>query len=185
VVVDAGSRLDLKDSTLFDASATIYLVTQFGVSELRNSNRLISQFFSSRGRRLQIVLNRFGKQGLGFDEKELTKALTRPAQWKIPNDPAIAARLRTSASQRAQKSSPLWIVIRRMARKACGLPESDGRESLQSLAIPQDPSRDDRTVKILLGGAHSVNRLKAVVEEFAESRELTFAIYTCIRRIVS
>jgi pilus assembly protein CpaE len=133
VVVDAGSRLDLKDSTLFDASATIYLVTQFGVSELRNSNRLISQFFSSRGRRLQIVLNRFGKQGLGFDEKELTKALTRPAQWKIPNDPAIARQIEDIGSQRAQKSSPLWIVIRRMARKACGLPESDGKRKPFSL----------------------------------------------------
>jgi pilus assembly protein CpaE len=133
VVVDAGSRLDLKDSTLFDASATIYLVTQFGVSELRNSNRLISQFFATRGRRLQIVLNRFGTQGLGFDEEQITKALTRPAQWKIPNDPGVARQIEDVASSRAQKSSPLWFVIRKMARKACGLPDGDEKKKSFSL----------------------------------------------------
>jgi pilus assembly protein CpaE len=133
VVVDAGSRLDLKDTTLFDASATIYLVTQFGVSELRNSNRLISQFFSTRGRKLQIVLNRFGKQALGFDEEKITKALTRPAQWKIPNDPSLAHQIEDAGSPRAQKSSQLWIVIRKMARKACGLPENDDKKKTFSL----------------------------------------------------
>jgi pilus assembly protein CpaE len=133
VVVDAGSRLDLKDSTLFEASATIYLVTQFGVSELRNSNRLISQFFAARGRRLQIVLNRFGQQSLGFDEEQITKALTRPAQWKIPNDPGVARQIEDTSSARAQKTSPLWIVIRKMARKACGLPESDDKKKSFSL----------------------------------------------------
>jgi pilus assembly protein CpaE len=133
VVVDAGSRLDLKDSTLFDASATIYLVTQFGVSELRNSNRLISQFFSTRGRKLQIVLNRFGTQSLGFDEEQITKALTRPAQWKIPNDSAVARQIEDTASARSQKSSPLWIVLRKMARKACGLPLNDDKKKPFSL----------------------------------------------------
>ena len=65
VVVDAGSRLDLKDSALFDESATIYLITQVGVSELRNANRLISQFFAARGHELQIVLNRYTPQRSG------------------------------------------------------------------------------------------------------------------------
>jgi len=133
VVVDAGCRLDLKDSALFDVSATIYVVTQFGVSELRNSNRIITQFFATRGRRLQIVLNRFGAQGLGFDEAQITKALTRPAQWKIPNEPAISRQIEDIASPRAQKGSALWAVLHRMARKACGLPESDDKKKSFSL----------------------------------------------------
>jgi pilus assembly protein CpaE len=133
VVVDAGSRVDLKDTTLFDPASTIYLVTQFGVSELRNSNRMISQFFATRGRRLQIVLNRFAKQGLGFDEEKITKALTRPAQWKVPDDLALTVQLKEAAPAVTQKGSSGWNVLRKMARKTCGLPESDEKKKSFSL----------------------------------------------------
>jgi len=44
VVVDAGSRIDLKDSSLFDENANIYLISQVGISELRNANRMVTQF---------------------------------------------------------------------------------------------------------------------------------------------
>ena len=133
VVVDAGCRLDLKDTTLFDATATIYLVTQFGVPELRNSNRLITQFFTARGRRLQIILNRFGRMGLSFDEAQLTKALTRPAQWKVPNDLSLINQFDDVSSPRVQKSSPVWAVLRQMARKACGLPDEEEKKKAFSL----------------------------------------------------
>ena len=43
VVVDIGTRMDLKETVLFDESAWQYLVTQVGVSELRNANRLITR----------------------------------------------------------------------------------------------------------------------------------------------
>ena len=128
VVIDAGCRLDLKDTTLFDASSTIYLVTQFGVSELRNSNRLISQFFATRGRKLQIVLNRYTPRSLLFGEEHITKALTRAAQWKIPNDYASARRIRNNATSLASEDSPIPNAIRRMARKACGLPEEEEKK---------------------------------------------------------
>ena len=59
VIVDAGSRIDLMGTDLFKKASTIYLVTQAGISELRNSNRLISQFFNEGGPKLEIVLNRF------------------------------------------------------------------------------------------------------------------------------
>ena len=42
VVVDAGSSLGATSKALFDGAATVYLVTQVSISELRNSNRLIS-----------------------------------------------------------------------------------------------------------------------------------------------
>jgi len=124
VVVDAGSRLDLKDSALFDASAIIYLVTQVGISELRNANRLVTRFFASRDGNLQIVLNRYTPRALLFDETHITKALTRPAQWRIPDDFASARRTRNTATPLALEDSPISIAIRQMARKACGLPES-------------------------------------------------------------
>jgi pilus assembly protein CpaE len=123
VVVDAGCRLDLKDSDLFDISATTYLVAQVSVSELRNANRLITQFFATKGRKLQIILNRFIPRNLFFHEEDITKALTRPAQWRIPNDSASARRTRNTSSSFAMEDSPIPIAIRKMARKACGLPE--------------------------------------------------------------
>ena len=46
VIVDVGSRIDVAAKVLFEDASTIYLVTQTGISELRNSNRLISQFFA-------------------------------------------------------------------------------------------------------------------------------------------
>ncbi len=133
IVVDAGSRLDLRGSSLFEDSATIYLVTQVGVSELRNANRLISQFFSTRGRRLQIVLNRYIPRSLGLDESHLAKALTRPAQWRIPDDYADARRTRNTAIPLALGDSPISKAIRQMARSACGLPAVQKKKKRFSL----------------------------------------------------
>jgi len=128
IVVDAGSRLDLMESALFDESSSIYLVTQVGVSELRNANRLISQFFSARGRTLQIVLNRFIPHSMGVNEKQIAKALTRPAKWRIPDDFADARRPRNTATPLALKDSPISRAIRQMARTACGLPANQSRK---------------------------------------------------------
>jgi pilus assembly protein CpaE len=124
VVVDFGSRLDLKDSALFSDSANIYLITQVGVSELRNANRLITHFFVNRGRDLQIVLNRYIPHSLGLDDKHIAKALTRPAQWTIPDDYATARRTRNTANPIVLEDSPISRAITKMARTACGLPES-------------------------------------------------------------
>jgi pilus assembly protein CpaE len=121
VVVDAGSRLDMRESSLFNDAATIYLVTQVGVSELRNANRLISHFFFARGRTLQIVVNRYIPGDLGLDEKDIAKALTRPIQWRIPDDYADARRTRNTATPLALGDSPISVAIRQMARTACGL----------------------------------------------------------------
>jgi pilus assembly protein CpaE len=133
VIVDVGSRIDLMDSSLFDESSTIYLVTQVGVSELRNANRFISQYFAMRGRSLQIVLNRYTASMLLFDDNQITKALTRPAHWKIPDDYSTARRTQESASPIAMEDSALANAIRNMARTACGLPEEKKRKKGFSL----------------------------------------------------
>ncbi len=39
--------------------AIVYLVTQVGITELRNANRLITEYFKGHSGKLQIVLNRF------------------------------------------------------------------------------------------------------------------------------
>jgi Flp pilus assembly CpaE family ATPase len=122
VVIDMGSRLDLTGTSLFKDGSTIYLVIQAGIAGLRNSNRLISQYFTTDIPKLEIVLNRYQSRTLGVAEDQITKALTRPAQWKIPNDYAAVRRMQHTAIPLAMEDSPISRVIRQMARTACGLP---------------------------------------------------------------
>jgi pilus assembly protein CpaE len=122
IVVDVGSRVDLMDTALFGNDAVIYLITQVGISELRNANRMITRFFPKRDWGLQIVLNRYKSATLLFDDKNVEKALTRPAQWKIPDDWASARRTQMTATPLALDDSQISLAIRQMARIACGLP---------------------------------------------------------------
>jgi pilus assembly protein CpaE len=94
VVVDAGSRFDLSGTTLVDQADTVYLVMQAGIPELRNSHRVISEYFKNGGSNLEIVLNRFMPRSGGVDEEHISKALTRPVQWKIPSDYVTVRRYR-------------------------------------------------------------------------------------------
>lgn len=121
VVVDAGSRLDLIKSQLFGPSATIFLVTQVGVSELRAANLIMKRFFSQRSENVQIVLNRFKASDLLFDEKTITEALTQAAEWKIPDDWAAARRRRETATPMVMIDSAIAQSIRNMARTAGGV----------------------------------------------------------------
>jgi Flp pilus assembly CpaE family ATPase len=137
VVIDMGSRLDLMGTSLFKDGSTVYLDIQAGIAGLRNSNRLISQYFSTPVPNLEIVLNRFESRSLGVSEDQITKALTRPAQWKIPNDYNAVRRMQTTAIPLALEDSPISRLIRQMARTACGLPatpEKKGGFSLKSFS---------------------------------------------------
>jgi pilus assembly protein CpaE len=122
VVIDMGSRLDLTGTSLFKDGATIYLVIQAGIAGLRNANRLVSQYFATGVPKLEIVLNRYQHRSMGVDEDQIAKALTRPAQWKIPNDFAAVRRMQHTAAPLALEDSAISRVIRQMARAACGLP---------------------------------------------------------------
>jgi pilus assembly protein CpaE len=121
VVVDSGSRLDLTGTALFEPDAIVYLVTQVGISELRNSNRMIAEFFATDFPKLEIVLNRYMPSSLGIDEEHITKALTRRAQWKVPDDAATVRKLQNTATPLVMNDSPVSRAIRQMARAACGL----------------------------------------------------------------
>jgi pilus assembly protein CpaE len=133
VVIDAGSRLGLGAKGLLDVATVVYLVTQVNIPELRNSNRLIAEFFKSDSPKLEIVLNRFTSRSLGIGEEHVTNALTRPARWKVPNDYFVAQRAQNTASPLALGDSPISRVVRQMARSACGLPANIEKKSRFSL----------------------------------------------------
>jgi pilus assembly protein CpaE len=122
VVVDAGSRLDLQHTHLFDEIATVYLVTQIGIPELRNSNRLISRLAAAGGPKLSIVINRYDPRSVEIREEHVTKALTRPAEWKIPNNYAAVRRMQNTAIPLVEDDSEISRAIRQMTRAVSGQP---------------------------------------------------------------
>jgi pilus assembly protein CpaE len=122
VVVDAGSRLDLQHTHLFDESATIYLVTQVGISELRNSNRLITKLSGEGCPKLEVVLNRYDPRSLEIGEAQITTALTRQAEWKIPNNYMAVRRMQNTAISLMEDDSPISQAIREMTRSVSGQP---------------------------------------------------------------
>jgi pilus assembly protein CpaE len=121
IVADVGSRIDLLNTSLFDKAAIVYLITQVGISEMLNANRMVSKFFFTRDHTLQIVLNRYKPSDLLFDDRKINEALTRPAQWKIPDDYAAARRTRETASPMVLVDSAIARAIRDMAKSAAGL----------------------------------------------------------------
>jgi pilus assembly protein CpaE len=122
VVVDAGSRLDLQHTSLYDASSTVYLVTQVGIPELRNSNRLISLLSAPGSPKLFIVINRYDPHNMEIDEAHLTRALTRPADWKIPNNYAAVRHMQNTATSLMEDDSEISRAIQQMTRSVCGQP---------------------------------------------------------------
>jgi len=123
VIIDGGSKLDLKHTNSFHESDTIYLVTQVGVPELRNANRLISEFTAVDGPDLDIVINRYDPRSQVITEQSIEKALTKPARWRIPNDYAAVQRMLNSANPLADEDSPVSRTILQMARYVSGRPE--------------------------------------------------------------
>jgi pilus assembly protein CpaE len=123
VVVDLGAQLQMMHTAAYREATTVYLVTQSGIPELRNSNRLIQEFFTAAIPKLEIVLNRFESRGQSVPEEHITKALTRPAQWKIPNDYAAVRNMQISATPLVLTDSPISRQIRKMVSAVTGKSE--------------------------------------------------------------
>jgi pilus assembly protein CpaE len=128
VVVDVGSKFDSTGNLLYRESTTVYLVTQAGIPELRNSNRLISQYFPHGDKKLEVVLNRYEPKALGVTDEHITKALTRPAQWKIPNDYPAVRRMQNTATPLISLDSPISRLIKKMARTVSGVAEEEPKK---------------------------------------------------------
>jgi pilus assembly protein CpaE len=126
VVLDAGSSMDPQHINLFDEFTTVYLVTQVGIPELRNSNRLITRFPVKGGPHLEIVINRYLPRAMEIDEPHITKALTRPARWRVPNDYAAVRRMQNTAAP--LNHTPISRVIQQMARYVCGRPVAEDKK---------------------------------------------------------
>ncbi|MGA3263482.1 MAG: hypothetical protein ABSC47_05495 [Terracidiphilus sp.] len=133
VIVDIGSRVDLMDTALFSEASTIYLVTQAGISELRNSNRVISRYFNDSSPKLEVVINRFAPSFLGVTEEHITKALSRPVKWKIPDDYDSMREMQSTATSNSLPDSPITRVILEMARSVAGQPAPQEKKKGLSL----------------------------------------------------
>jgi len=121
VIVDVGSRIDVAAKVLIEEASTIYLVTQTGISELRNSNRLISQYFAEGNPNLEIVINRFESRFLEtVNEDVVAKALGKPVRWKIPDDQDAARALQYGDTGRPE--TRISRISREMASSISGRP---------------------------------------------------------------
>lgn len=121
VVLDMGSTLDPLSRTLFREATISYLVTQVSVTELRNSNRIILEFFPQGTRRPEIVLNRFNPKSSGIDDESIRKALTMEPRWRIPGDYMAVRDSITMKNSVALTKSPISKVIHQMVQDASGL----------------------------------------------------------------
>lgn len=136
VVVDLGSQLEMMETTAYRDASTVYLVTQSGIPELRNSNRLIQEFFGAELPKLEIVLNRFESRGQSVPEEHITKALTRPARWKIPNDYSAVRNMQISATPLVLTDSPISRQIRKMVGAVTGKSEpTASKKKIFSLSL--------------------------------------------------
>lgn len=124
VVLDMGSTLDPLSRTLFREATISYLVTQVSVTELRNSNRIILEFFPHGTRRPEIVLNRFNPKSSGIDDESIRKALTMEPRWRIPGDYMAVRDSITMKNSVALTKSPISKVIHQMVEDAAGLTSS-------------------------------------------------------------
>ena len=135
VVVDLGSRLELMGTTAYKEATTVYLVTQASIPELRNSNRLITQFFSATLPKLEVVINRFESRVLGVSEEHITKALTRAAQWKIPNDYEAVRNMQISAKPLVLSDSPIARQVRQMVSAVTGKSDVAAKKKKKAFGI--------------------------------------------------
>ena len=120
VVVDLGSSSVFGDTSVFSEGSLVYLVTQAGITELRNSNRIIKHLSQGPGPNLEVVLNRYEPRNRGVTEEQIAKALTVPVRWQIPNDYATVQRMLIDAAPLSLADSPIARQIRKMARAASG-----------------------------------------------------------------
>ena len=104
------------------------------------------------------MLNRYAPQVFVFDEKQIARALTRPIDWKIPDDYATARRTQNTATPIAMEDSPISREIRRMARKACGLSEDQQAKKSSGL----------------LGWARNFGKARSPSREPGEAQEDSF-----------
>jgi pilus assembly protein CpaE len=134
VVVDAGSCSMEAYETLFETASTVYLVTQVSVADLRNANRIVTRYFSGvNSETLEVVMNRYNPKEIEINEEAITKAVTRPAKWRIPNDFVAAHRAQNIGVPLVQEKTQIGRSITDMAMAAAGRAEAPEKKKRFSL----------------------------------------------------
>jgi len=114
VVVDVGSRLDLRGTSLFQIASRTFLVSLVDVADLRNCNRLISQYFGSDFNNIEVILSRYKRGVLTIDDKEIARMLNMPVRWKIPSDEAAVNAMHADGVPLVRSNNPISKAIRKM-----------------------------------------------------------------------
>ena len=117
VVVNLGSRLDLRGTGVFQIADPTFLVTRVDVSDLRNCSRLISQYFGSDFRNIEVVLSRYKRSMLAIDDKEIARMLSVPVRWKIPADNDVLSAMHADGVPLIHGNNPISKAIRKMAEE--------------------------------------------------------------------
>jgi pilus assembly protein CpaE len=73
-------------------------------------------------------LNRYKDMKFGIESDAVEKALTRQADWRIPNDFAAVQEMQNTATPLALKESRIQRAIQSMARIASGIPDEQHRK---------------------------------------------------------
>ena len=115
VIVDVGSRVDLMETSLFSEAYRIYLVSQSGISDLRNAESLISRYFQSERQGLEIVINRFEPGASQVSEEQMASALGRQVRWKVPANSEAIQLSRSSHLPMSNPDSPFSQAVLEMA----------------------------------------------------------------------
>jgi Flp pilus assembly CpaE family ATPase len=168
VIVDVGSRIDAAAKALFEDASTVYLVTQAGISELRNANHLISQFFAEGSQNLEVVINRFDSRFLEtVNEEVIAKALGRPVRWKIPDDQDAARALQHGDT--GLEETRISRISQEMAGSIAGRPLPQGKKKDSS---PKDPGKD--VVRADSGYSESQSKAIAALEDERATPTITW-----------
>lgn len=120
VIVDLGTGYEAATPLLLSQATIVYLVTQAGLPELRNANRLITQRFQTCGANYEVVLNRFESRRIGVTDQQMLKALTRQPKWKIPNDYAGVRKMQSGAGAFDADDNPIYTQLQKMACEDSG-----------------------------------------------------------------
>ena len=147
VVVDLGSRLDLRGTGVFQIANPIFLVTRVDVADLRNCSRLISQYFGSDFRNIEVVLSRYKRNMLAIDDQEIARMLSVPVRWKIPADDDAVSSMHAQGIPLMRSNNPVSKAIRKMAEeiapkgeKAAAAPAA-AREEEESTSKKAKPAK--------------------------------------------
>ncbi len=138
VVVDLGSRLDLRGTSVFQLANRIFLVSRVDVADMRNCSRLISQYFGSDFQNIEVVLSRYKRNLLALDDKEIARMLSVPVRWKIPADDASVSSAQAQGAPLIRGNSSIAKSIRKMAEELA--PRGEKPETPAAAAEEEEPA---------------------------------------------